>query len=77
MTLTPQRAAEEAAKILENEAYKLACDNAKQRIKDEWATTTAEGQRESLWHKFHALDSVTRELRAMRDRGKANPQENG
>lgn len=75
--LTPQRAAEEAQKILANEAYQQAVENAKQRLKNEWATNPTPVQREALWHQFQALDAVSRELRAMRDRDKARPQENG
>lgn len=74
--LTPQRAKEEAAKILANEAYQQAVENAKKRKKDEWSTATTSSQRETLWHEYQALDSVTRELRVMRDHGKARPQEN-
>lgn len=74
--LTPQRAAEEAAKILANDAYKAAVEGAKKRIHNEWTQATGQDQREALWHQFHALEAVTRELRAMRDRGKARPTEN-
>jgi hypothetical protein len=74
--LTPQRAAEEAARILNSDAYKKAVEDAKQRKKDEWSRTTDPSQREALWNEFQSLDAVTRELRSMRDRVKSRPQEN-
>lgn len=62
-----------AAEILAEEVFTEALEAARKRIKDEWAQCTAPQAREALWHQYQALESgITRELRAIRDKGKAN-----
>lgn len=64
-----------AAEILSEEVYTDAVKNAKSRMKDEWATASSPQQREALWHQYQAIEGVSRELRIIRDKGKANRQE--
>lgn len=69
------RESRKAAEILDEEVYKTAIQNAKSRMKDEWATASSPQQREALWHQYQAVEGVSRELRIIRDKGKANRTE--
>lgn len=73
--MNPEIAAREAARILESEVYQQAVKDAGERIKHEWTQAMTAEARDALWHQFRARDAVTRELRSIRDRGKARPQE--
>ncbi len=64
-----------AAEILEDEVYQAAVKGARASLKDEWAAATSPQQREALWHKYAAIDEVSRALRRIRDKGKAHKQE--
>lgn len=65
-----------AAEILAEEVFVEALEAARKRIKDDWASCTAPQAREALWHQYQALESgITRELRVIRDKGKANKAE--
>lgn len=67
--MDPETKGERARQILENEVYQEATQNAKKRIKDEWAMTEDADERERLWHTHRAINAVTRELKALEGAG--------
>lgn len=65
-----------AAEILADEVFSEALEAARKRVKDEWASCSTPQGREALWHQYQALEhGIARELRVIRDKGKANKAE--
>lgn len=73
--MNPEIAARRAAEILADEVFRAAMTGAKERKKAQWTRATSTEERERLWHEHQAVDSVERELRVIRDHGKANKRE--
>lgn len=67
--------ARRAAEILSDEVWHEAVKTARESLKDQWSQATTPQQREALWHKYAAVDEVSRALRRIRDKGKAHKTE--
>lgn len=56
-----------AKAILEDEVFTEAVERATQRIKNEWARSPTQQEREALWQRLQAIKAVPEALRILRD----------
>jgi hypothetical protein len=60
---------EKAARILDDEVYQEAVQDAVRQITDEWTKASSTTERDALWFEQKAIGRVTKALRIIRDRG--------
>ena len=68
---------ERALKLLEDAVFQQAVSDASDFLLTEWTTCQDAVERDALWHRFHALDGVPRQLRIYVDRAKRQETRSG
>lgn len=64
-----QRRGEEAARILQSDAFRIAEDELKQDYRDKWEGEADPAARDRLWHEAKVVDALRRKLEAIQANG--------